>query len=64
MGVLENETKLSADFITKTLTLSPENTVLLEELINASDLVEIIFPDNGTSTVTIRLGRMRTHHIL
>ena len=60
LDVLEDNRKIIADFIVKSVVLAPESTDLLEELVAASDLVEILFTDKLNPVVIMRLELMKT----
>lgn len=59
LNILENDTRISADFVAGKLFLSCEGTALFEELVQLSDMIEIIVPQKNTTNITIRLGRKK-----
>ena len=59
LNILENDTRMSADFVAGRLFLSPESTALFEELVMLSDMIEIIVSAEKANNITIRLGRIK-----
>ena len=59
LNILENDTRMSADFVAGQLVFSSESTALFEELVKSSDVVEIIVSEERPKNITIRLGRIK-----
>ena len=57
LDILEFEDVICADFRSKGVIFSFESTKLLEELISACDMVEMIIPYSENPTVILRLKR-------